>query len=68
LKALQFGYDFKDFLKNNKAISSVKLSLAATNPVTFSGVNKYFDPEISANTGYAYPTQKSYSVVLNVTF
>ena len=68
LKSLQIGYDFKDFLKNSKSISSVKLSIIGTNILTFSQVNKFFDPEIAADTGYAYPTQKSYSVVLNVTF
>lgn len=68
LKALQVGYDFKDFLKGNQAISSLRVSLAATNPITFSAVNKYFDPEIASNTGYAYPTQKSYSLVVNVSF
>lgn len=68
LKSIQFGYDFKDMLKNVKGVSSVRVSLTGTNLLTFSKVNKYFDPEISADTGYAYPTQKSYSVVVNVSF
>jgi hypothetical protein len=68
LKTIQVGYDFKDFLKNSKSISSLKVSLTGTNVLTFSKVNKFYDPEISAETGYAYPTQKSYSVVVNVTF
>ncbi len=68
VKSLQFGYDFKKFLVNTKGISSVKVSIAATNPITFSRVNQYFDPELSSNEGYAYPTQKSYSFILNVAF
>lgn len=69
LKSLQIGYDFKNvLLKNTKLISNLRLSLVGTNIFTISNVNDFYDPELNANNGYAYPTQKTYSVVLNVGF
>lgn len=68
LKTLQVGYDFKDYLKNFKRISSVRLSLAGTNLFTISNVKKYFDPELTSESGYGYPVQRTYSVNLNITF
>lgn len=68
LKSLQVGYDFKDYLKNVKRISSIRLSLAGTNLFTISDVTKYFDPELTSESGYGYPVQRTYSVNLNITF
>lgn len=68
LKSLQFGYDFKDFLTSSKGISSAKISLAGTNLFTLSEVTKYFDPEITSMSGYAYPIQRTYSIIFNLTF
>ena len=69
LKSLQVGYDFKKvILKDYKLISSLRLSLLGTNIFTISDVKDFYDPELNANNGYAYPTQKTYSIVLNVGF
>lgn len=69
LKSLQVGYDFKkEMLKKLKVISALRLSLVGTNIFTISSVNKFYDPELNANNGYAYPTQKTYSIVLNIGF
>lgn len=68
LKSLQFAYDFKDLLGQDKAISSLKLILSGTNLLTFSKINKYFDPEITSQSGYGYPVQRTYSATLNLTF
>lgn len=69
LKSLQVGYDFKkELIKKLKMISTLRLSLVGTNLFTISDVNKFYDPELNANNGYAYPTQKTYSVVLNIGF
>ena len=69
LKSLQIGYDFKKLLlKDNKMISALRLSLLGTNIFTISDVNDFYDPELNANNGYAYPTQKTYSIVLNIGF
>lgn len=69
MKSLQIGYDFKKvLLKNFDVLSSLKVSLVGTNLFTISSVNDYYDPELNANNGYAYPTQKTYSVVVNIGF
>ena len=69
MKSLQIGYDFKKvLLKNFDLFSSLKVSLVGTNLFTISSVNDYYDPELNANNGYAYPTQKTYSVVVNIGF
>ena len=69
LKSLQVGYDFKKLLlKDNKLFSSLRLSVLGTNIFTISDVKDFYDPELNANNGYAYPTQKTYSIVLNVGF
>lgn len=68
LKSLQVGYDFKDYLKNIKRVSSIRLSVAGTNLFTISDVTKYFDPELTSESGYGYPVQRTYSVNLNITF
>ena len=68
LKSLQVGYDFKDYLKNFKRVSSIRLSVAGTNLFTISDVTKYFDPELTSESGYGYPVQRTYSVNLNITF
>ncbi len=69
LKSLQIGYDFKKtLLKDSKIFSAMRLSVMGTNLFTISGVNDYYDPELNANNGYAYPTQRTYSIVLNVGF
>lgn len=69
LKSLQIGYDFKKILlKDNKLISALRLSLLGTNIFTISDVNDFYDPELNTNTGYGYPTQKTYSIVLNIGF
>lgn len=68
LKSLQVGYDFTNLLSSVHWVSGAKISLAGTNLLTFSKVNKYFDPELNNDAGYGYPPQKSLSVVLNLTF
>lgn len=68
LKSFQFGYDFTKLLRDVKGISGAKLSLAGTNVLTFSKVNEFFDPELNDDAGYAYPPQKTFSVILNLSF
>lgn len=69
LKSLQVGYDFKKILlKDSKIFSALRLSVLGTNLFTISSVNDFYDPELNANNGYAYPTQKTYSIVLNIGF
>lgn len=70
LKALQIGYDFKKtYLKNVNFISDFRLTLSGSNLLTFSPLNKYYmDPENGSANNYDYPSQRVYSLSLNVGF
>lgn len=70
LKALQLGYNFKNLLaKNIKFVSDLRVTLSGTNLLTFSKIKDYgLDPETGSNNNYDYPTQKVYSLSVNVGF
>lgn len=65
LKNLSIGYTLPVNIAKKVAMQKLRLSVSAYNLLTFSGVPKYFDPEVlSAN----YPIQKSVAVSLQATF
>lgn len=70
LKALQVGYDFKKtLLPNLKFLTDLRLTLSGTNLLTFSPLNKYYlDAENGSTNNYDYPTQRVYSLAVNVGF
>lgn len=75
LKNLSIGYDLKySLLKNVSWLSTAKISLTGTNLFTISPCKKYMDPEsgpindTATVQTMAYPTTRTYSVVVNLGF
>lgn len=69
LKNLQLSYDFKhSLLKNCGWLQMCRLNLAGTNLLTFSKINKFFDPETASTSGDGYPVQRVYSIGVTVGF
>lgn len=70
LKALQIGYDFKrELLRNVGFVSDLRLILSGTNLLTFSPLNNYYlDAENGSTNNYDYPSQRVFSVSVNVGF
>lgn len=70
LKALQVGYNFKNYLsKDLKFISDLRVTLSATNLLTFSKIKQYgLDPETGSNNNYDYPSQRVYALSVNLGF
>ena len=68
LKNIELGYEFSNFqLIKNAGISQLRLYVNALNPLTFSSVLKDYNMDPEA-TGYSYPSLKSYSVGIQITF
>ncbi|MFC6102523.1 TonB-dependent receptor [Olivibacter domesticus] len=69
LKNLQFAYDFPTEWVNKLGLSKFRIFVNAQNLFTFSGM-KDFDPEknLDGSTFYEYPTVKTYTAGLNLTF
>lgn len=69
LKNIELGYTLPKALVSHIGLSSVRVYLQSTNPLTFSGIRNY-DPEKASSdtTGDVYPNVKSYSVGLSVIF
>lgn len=70
LKALQIGYDFKKLLVNRFSfVQDFRVTLSGTNLLTFSEIKKYgLDPETGSNNNYDYPSQRVYSLNVNIGF
>ncbi|WP_290797528.1 SusC/RagA family TonB-linked outer membrane protein [Flavihumibacter sp. UBA7668] len=70
LKALQIGYDFKKLLVNRfDFVQDFRVTLSGTNLLTFSEIKKYgLDPETGSNNNYDYPSQRVYSLNVNIGF
>jgi TonB-linked SusC/RagA family outer membrane protein len=67
LKDATFGYNVPQTLLNKSKIEGLRIYVAGSNLLTFSGL-KYLDPEMpSVNNGY-YPQQRTYSCGLSLTF
>jgi len=69
LKNLQLAYDFPTTWINKLGLSKFRLFLNAQNLFTFSSM-KDFDPEknLDGSTFYEYPTVKTYTAGINLTF
>ena len=69
LKNVELGYTFDKKATGKIGISSLRLYLQATNPITISGLKNY-DPEKSSSDsrGDFYPNVKSYSLGVSVNF
>lgn len=70
LKALQLGYDFKGgLLSRVNFITNLRVTLSGANLLTFSPAKKYYmDPETGSTNNYDYPSQRVYSISVNVGF
>lgn len=70
LKALQIGYDFKKLLVNRfDFVQDFRITLSGTNLLTFSKIKKFgLDPETGDNNNYDYPSQRVYSLNVNIGF
>ncbi|MFT3704381.1 MAG: TonB-dependent receptor [Agriterribacter sp.] len=70
LKALQIGYDLKKgLLMKTGFISDMRVTLSGMNLLTFSPAKKfYLDPETGSTNNYDYPSQRVFSVAVNVGF
>ena len=69
LKNAQVGYTLPNSVLQTIKIKSIRVYLASQNLLTISGL-KFMDPESSTyqTDGTFYPTMKSYTIGLNVTF
>ncbi len=69
LKNIQLGYTLPKSFMEKTRLRNMRVYVAGQNVFTFSGL-KFMDPESSYSTtdGTAYPTMKSFSVGMNVTF
>lgn len=68
LKSLEIGYTFPSKWMKTIGSKGIRVYANAYNLLTFTKL-KYLDPESpSANTGYNYPLNKTFSVGLNVKF
>jgi TonB-linked SusC/RagA family outer membrane protein len=70
LKALQIGYDFKKLLVNRLGfVQDLRVTLSGTNLLTFSEIQKFgLDPETGSANNYDYPSQRVYSLNVNIGF
>ena len=74
LKNIQLGYTLPKYLTSRIGLQKVYLYVSAENLLTISSLPDSFDPETAysnyseANTGKAYPLQKTVSFGLNVSF
>lgn len=70
VKNLQIGYDLAKLFKH-AGLHRVRVYFSGENILTFSGINKNFDPEVvggSWGSGKEYPLLKTYSIGTNITF
>ncbi|MCD2425559.1 TonB-dependent receptor [Niabella pedocola] len=70
LKNVQLGYDFSQLLRL-KGMGRVRLYFSGENILTFSRINKNYDPEVvngGWGTGKIYPLLKTYSLGANINF
>jgi TonB-linked SusC/RagA family outer membrane protein len=66
LRQLELGYDFASHLRKTSMLSGLRISVSATNLVTWSTLlkNYHLDPE----TWGGYPAMKSYNLGISATF
>lgn len=69
LKNLTLGYTLPATITSKWGISNVRVYFSGENLLTFTSLNKQFDPEtLSDSQGAAYPLSRTYSFGLSVTF
>lgn len=67
LKNLEIGYSLPDKWLKSAKMQGVRVYFSGYNLLTFTGL-KYLDPEYSADTAYAYPISKTFTLGLNFKF
>ncbi len=68
LKNLQIGYTLPASVLQAIRISQVRIYFSGQNLITFSKLDKGFDPESQVDAQYRYPNVKIYTIGLNVNF
>ncbi len=69
LKTLNIGYNFSNSVLRKIAFSNMRIYLAGTNLITFSGLKKFdMDPESVSGNGWNYPQQKVFTLGINLKF
>lgn len=69
IKNIQLGYTLPESLVNKLGINTLRVYLSADNLVTFTSMNKIFDPEATGGgwgAGKLYPLQRTFSFGVNV--
>lgn len=67
IKNIELGYTLPEKASGCMGMSVLRVFLSAYNPVCFSSF-KLWDPELSGNTGSAYPLMRSFILGLNIKF
>ncbi len=67
LKNLEIGYSLPEKWLKRARIQGLRVYFSGYNLLTFTSL-KYLDPEYSADTAYAYPISKTYTLGLNFKF
>lgn len=67
LKNLEIGYTLPDKWLKSAKVQGIRVYFSGYNLLTFTGL-KYLDPEYSADTAYAYPISKTFTLGLNFKF
>lgn len=70
VKNLQLGYNFSELFKHSE-LSRIHLYISGENILTFSHINKNYDPEVvngGWGTGKIYPLLKTWSIGANINF
>lgn len=68
LKSVTLTYNFRRLLKKTSQFNELSAFVSGNNLLTFSPVNKFFDPELADNNNFFYPVNKTYSVGIRVGF
>lgn len=67
LKNLEIGYTLPGKWLKSAKVQGIRVYFSGYNLLTFTGL-KYLDPEYSADTAYAYPISKTFTLGLNFKF
>lgn len=68
LKSVSIAYDFSPLLKDSKFLKHFSVHISGTNLLTWSGVSKYFDPELTNSSLSYYPANRTYAVGVRAKF
>ena len=68
MKNLEIGYTLPSSIVSKAGISKLRVSFSGMNLFSIDNFNKEIDPEITAGSGINYPTNRIYSVGINVEF